>query len=95
MPLYDYRCDSCGDFEVWRKLADLNIPMVCPTCHATVRRLFSPPNVNLNSGSFSTGDRASKEPRVVKRGTKEPSSSRAQSSTGSRPWMIGHAPDRL
>ncbi|MBE9140580.1 zinc ribbon domain-containing protein [Nodosilinea sp. LEGE 07088] len=96
MPLYDYRCETCGDFEAWRKLADLETPMVCPTCNAAVSRLFLPPNVNLNSGSFaSIGDRAAKEPRVVKRGAKEPAPSRAQSATGSRPWMISHSPERL
>ena len=93
MPLYDYRCDTCGDFEAWRKMADLDIPLICPTCDLTVKRLFSPPNINLNSGSLPTGDRAIKEPRVAKREAKEPSSARIQSSTGSRPWMIGHAPE--
>ena len=96
MPLYDYRCETCGDFEAWRKLADLDTPMVCPTCNAAVQRLFSPPNVNLNSGSFSAiGGRPSKQPRVVKQEAKEPSPSRAQSARGSRPWMISHSPERL
>jgi putative FmdB family regulatory protein len=96
VPLYDYRCDRCGDFEAWRRLADLDTPMICPTCDSTVKRLFSPPNVNLNAGSFSAvGDRASQEPRLVKRDGREPLPSRVQRATGSRPWMIGHAPERL
>lgn len=95
MPLYDYRCDHCGDFEAWRQLADLDTPMVCPTCSLPVRRLFSPPNVNLNSGSVRISDRSSQAPRVVKRGSGAPSPSKVQTSTGSRPWMMGHAPERL
>lgn len=95
MPLYDYRCNDCGDFEAWRKLAELEIPMVCPQCESAAQRLFSPPNINLNSGSFSGGLLSKAEPRLVKRKTWENSQPRSQTASGSRPWMIGHAPERL
>lgn len=94
MPLYDYRCQNCGDFEAWRKLADLDTPMVCPDCDADVQRLFSPPNINLNSGRFVTASKASQEPRLLKR-ERAGSQPKNQSSTCARPWMIGHATERL
>lgn len=95
MPLYDYRCDTCGDFEAWRKLADLAVAMTCPTCDSAAQQLFVPPNINLNSGSFSRVSRASKEPRLAVKRSQEPSKPRVQNAACSRPWMIGHAPERL
>ncbi len=90
MPLYEYRCESCGDFEAWRRMAELEKPMGCPECGAIAQRLFSPPSVNLNSGSV----RISKgEPRLVE-SQKEPSKPRYQSANSGRPWMISHAPPR-
>jgi putative FmdB family regulatory protein len=90
MPLYDYRCDLCGEFEAWRKLAELQDPMMCPTCQGSTKRIFSPPNISLNS-SFSIRKKEAKEPRLVKREI-EPAKPKAREHTGSRPWMIGHAP---
>ncbi|MBE9166015.1 zinc ribbon domain-containing protein [Pleurocapsales cyanobacterium LEGE 06147] len=94
MPLYEFRCNSCGEFEAWRTLAELNSPMPCPICAAEAKRLFSPPMVNLSSSSLSSlGRQETKEPRLVKL-DKEPSKSRYQNPASGRPWMIGHAPPR-
>ena len=95
MPLYDYRCDACGDFEVWRTLAELKIPMICPNCEASVKRVFSAPNVNLNSGYFPAGSTSSSEPRIVKRKSQGKSQPKSQASKCNRPWMISHAAERL
>jgi putative FmdB family regulatory protein len=32
MPFYEYRCESCGDFELLRPMADRDKPAVCPGC---------------------------------------------------------------
>ena len=94
MPLYEFSCNSCGQFEAWRTLAELDTPMSCPSCEATAKRVFSPPMVNLNSGSLSSiGRKKSTEPKLVKR-EKEPPPPRYQSSRSRRPWMIGHVPPR-
>ena len=85
MPLYEYRCPTCGEFEAWRTLAQLESLMHCPTCEAVAQKIFSPPNVNL-SGSLLKGH-ASPEPRIVKR--REATLPKYQRS-GSRPWMISH-----
>ena len=93
MPLYEYLCNPCGEFEVWRSLAEYNAPMNCPNCQQTAQKIISAPNVNLNSGSLSAiAAPKSSEPRLVKRQSTEPTKPRYQSSTSSRPWMIGHAP---
>lgn len=94
MPLYEFSCDYCGQFEAWRTLSELDTPMSCPGCAATTKRIFSPPMINLNSGSLSSiAGRENKEPKLVKR-EKEPSSPKYQTPRGGRPWMIGHAPPR-
>ncbi|MBM4415517.1 MAG: zinc ribbon domain-containing protein [Chloroflexi bacterium] len=42
MPQYEYRCRKCGaDFELIRRIADLDKPVACPQCKSkrTYRRL--------------------------------------------------------
>lgn len=87
MPLYEFRCDACGEFEIWRSMAEASQPAHCPECETPARRIFSAPNVSLNSGSLS---RYSKEPRVVKKSDREPSTPRHSSQAGGRPWMVSH-----
>ena len=97
MPLYEYRCDDCeGEFEAWRSMAEYNAPINCPDCDRLASKIFSAPNINLNSGSFSTITRSqSTEPRLVKQEQREPAKPRYQASTGDRPWMVSHAPPRF
>ncbi|GAB4546627.1 MAG: hypothetical protein Tsb0014_41200 [Pleurocapsa sp.] len=90
MPLYEYRCDSCGEFEAWRSLSEYNAPMNCPQCDRNAPKIFSAPNVNLNSGSLSKIARNSSEPRLVKREATEPTKPRYQTANTSRPWMVSH-----
>ncbi|MGL5078731.1 MAG: FmdB family zinc ribbon protein [Waterburya sp.] len=94
MPLYEYRCNPCGEFESWRSLAEYDAPMNCPECNQVATKIFSAPNINLNSGSLSAISRKSSEPRLIKQELKEPTKPRYQSSTSSRPWMVSHAPPR-
>ncbi len=43
MPLYEYRCESCGEpFSQWRAIDERDTGLVCPLCTATnVVRLLS------------------------------------------------------
>ena len=89
MPLYEYKCVTCGRFEQWRTLAEVGTPMFCPTCQAVAQRVFSAPNVNLNSGNLRLGSRETKEPRVVKSSQdKEPTTPQYRQQQNGRPWMI-------
>ena len=68
MPLYEYNCKDCGEFEAWRSLDEYNAPTACPECDDIAVKIFSVPNVNLNSGSFAAIDKInSAEPKLVKR----------------------------
>lgn len=96
MPLYEYRCNPCGEFEAWRSMAEYNAPIDCPQCNQIAIKIFSAPNINLNSGSLSAITKSeSSEPRLVKQKIREPAQPRYQSSTSNRPWMVSHAPPRF
>ena len=90
MPLYEYRCNPCGEFEAWRSLAEYNAPTNCPNCDQPAQKIFSAPNINLNSGSLSAISRKSSEPRLVKQEPRESTKPRYQNSSSSRPWMVFH-----
>jgi putative FmdB family regulatory protein len=91
MPLYEYQCETCGIFEQWRTLAQVSTPMLCPTCQAVAKRVFSAPNVNLNSGRVQLHNREAKEPRVVQRSqTHNSEAPKYSQQSNGRPWMISH-----
>jgi len=91
MPLYEFRCETCGPFEQWRTLAEVGMPMLCPSCQAVAKRVFSPPSVNLNSGSLRLQGGEVKEPRLVKGSQdKEPATPRYSQQRHGRPWMVSH-----
>lgn len=95
MPLYDYRCSPCGDFEAWRTMAEVSTPMPCPECSEIAKRVYTAPNVSLSSGSLMASAKVGAEPRLVKRQAQAPRQRTSQAVRGGRPWMVGHAPERL
>ena len=88
MPLYDYKCKTCGTFEQWLRLADFDRPVCCPQCEQIAQRMFSPPAI-LSSGTLSKIRDETQEPRRVERRDREPQPPRNQAASG-RPWMIHH-----
>ncbi len=40
MPIYEYQCEKCGEFEVTQKITDQSLD-VCPTCGQGVKKLIS------------------------------------------------------
>ena len=95
MPLYDYKCHDCGDFEAWRKMAEVSDPINCPSCNVQAVRIFAAPSISLNIGSLPSPSKGTSEPRLVQRQSQGSSPRRHQSPNGGRPWMIGHASERL
>ena len=94
MPLYDYNCGQCGPFEVWHKMADTRLPRACPDCDAIASRIFTAPNISLGSGSLLQKV-GSPDPRLVKRKGEPPKPVNQSARSGTRPWMLGHAAERL
>lgn len=42
MPVYEYRCPKCDtDFELMRRINEMNEPALCPQCGSKTERLVS------------------------------------------------------
>ena len=94
MPLYDYKCDGCGPFELCHRMSETGSPKTFPDCDGESSLIFTAPYISLGSGSLMKKVGLS-EPRIVKR-QGEPAKPQNQSAKkGSRPWMLGHAAERL
>ena len=61
MPLYEYRCESCGHtFEVIQRFSDAPIEN-CPTCSGPVRKLLSPSAIHFKGTGWYVTDYAKKD----------------------------------
>jgi putative FmdB family regulatory protein len=61
MPIYEYRCENCGnEFEEWQKFSD---PVVdkCPGCGGPARRLISQSTFVLKGTGWYVTDYARKD----------------------------------
>jgi putative FmdB family regulatory protein len=41
VPLYEFRCPSCGPFDVHQGMQDASDVATCPSCDRTARRVYS------------------------------------------------------
>lgn len=54
MPIYEYKCDKCGVFEVTQRITE-NPLKKCPTCKGKVERIISATSFVLKgSGWYAT-----------------------------------------
>lgn len=71
MPVYEYLCEKCGEFEHTQRITDDPLTK-CPTCRRKVRRLISNTSFQLKGGGWyitdygrggakGDGDKASKK----------------------------------
>jgi len=60
MPIYEYRCDACGEYlEVIRKTGDKK-PQPCPKCRAEMRKVLSSPAIQFKGSGWYVTDYARK-----------------------------------
>jgi len=60
MPIYEYRCPKCGDFDHMQKITDKPLKR-CPTCGSgKVSKLISNPAFHLKGGGWYVTDYARK-----------------------------------
>ena len=60
MPIYEYRCDACGEcIEVLRKSGDKKLP-TCPKCRAVMRKVLSSPAIQFKGSGWYVTDYAKK-----------------------------------
>lgn len=60
MPIYEYKCEKCGQFEVTQKITDRPISR-CPTCKGKVKKLISHTSFQLKGTGWYITDYARKE----------------------------------
>jgi putative FmdB family regulatory protein len=57
MPIYEYRCEKCGDFEQTQRISEPSLDR-CPTCRRKVRRLISNTSFQLKGSGWYVTDYA-------------------------------------
>lgn len=55
MPIYEYRCEQCGDFEQSQRISDPPLSR-CPKCRRKVRRLISSTSFQLKGSGWYITD---------------------------------------
>ena len=96
MPIYEYRCEKCGEFEHSQRITDPALQR-CPTCKRKVRRLISNTSFQLKGSGWYVTDyaRAGGGKDKEKKGTKDgggestPSSSTSETSSKSESGKSG------
>jgi putative FmdB family regulatory protein len=72
MPVYEFRCATCGkDVEVVRPMGETDPPGPCPECGGRLRRRWSRVGVRFEGWGFSSTDDLLPEDRRAKRDFKE------------------------
>lgn len=57
MPIYEYRCSKCGEFEVMQKITDKPLSK-CPSCRSKVSKLMSNTSFQLKGTGWYITDYA-------------------------------------
>lgn len=60
MPIYEYRCAECGEFEVTQRITDRPLSR-CPTCKGKVKKLISNTYFQLKGTGWYLTDYARKD----------------------------------
>lgn len=79
MPIYEYKCQSCG--ERYEKLQKLNDPPCkkCPRCGGLLRKLISSPAIQFKGNGFYITDYGKKNSPGSERKSKEPPAAKSES----------------
>ncbi len=89
MPIYEYRCEQCGEFEVTQKITERPLAK-CPTCRSKVTKLISNTSFQLKGTGWYATDYGSKGNGNGKRPATE---SKAEAKTESKSTESSAAKD--
>ena len=79
MPIYEYQCKKCGQFEVMQKITEAHLKR-CPTCRGKVTKLISNTSFHLKGSGWYVTDYAT-QGRQRRRSPAESKDSKAETST--------------
>jgi len=60
MPIYEYQCKKCGEFEVTQRITEAPLKQ-CPTCRGRVTKLISSTSFQLKGGGWYVTDYGRKD----------------------------------
>ena len=85
MPIYEYKCQKCGTFEVTQRITEKPLGK-CPACKGTVKKLISNTSFQLKGTGWYLTDYARKDNGAGKgaNGSKSSSDSKDESKTKSK-----------
>jgi len=70
MPVYEYKCRRCGDFEVTQRITEKPLSR-CPTCKGKVKKLISNTSFQLKGTGWYVTDYARKDKAPKEKAPKE------------------------
>ena len=84
MPIYEYHCSKCGDFETMQKMSDKPLTN-CPTCRRKVTKLISNTSFQLKGSGWYITDYARKNEsggaKADKKGDEKKSEAKSEGSS--------------
>lgn len=81
MPIYEYACPKCGEFEVTQRITDEPLKK-CPTCKSKVRKLISNTSFQLKGSGWYATDYAGKKGAAKDAGATSEGDAAAKSGDG-------------
>jgi putative FmdB family regulatory protein len=83
MPVYEYRCRTCGhQFDIQQSFTD-DALTTCPECGGELRKVFAPVGISFKgSGFYKTDSRSSSSSSKGSNGSGSGSSTEGSSSSG-------------
>lgn len=82
MPIYEYHCSKCGDFETMQKMSDKPLSQ-CPTCRRKVTKLISSTSFQLKGSGWYVTDYARKGDSGGAKGDKKGDDKKSEAKTDS------------
>ena len=80
MPIYEYQCKKCGEFEVVQKITETQLKR-CPTCRGKVTKLISNTSFHLKGTGWYVTDYARKDGKSKEAGTESKDSKAEKNAT--------------
>lgn len=89
MPLYEYHCESCGDFEAWGKISESGAAAQCEHCGEYGERVISAPSLAIlgatQRSAHERNEKSAHEPRMTRKSSCGCNGAHTCATSGSKP----------
>lgn len=87
MPQYTFKCNDCGEYDVWKSMSEDLARDRCPGCSSETYRVFTLFNVSQMDAKLVKKIDEGMMPKVVKR-EELPKGNIRKKEKNPRPWMV-------